>query len=157
MGQYLSLKELKPIVEQAKSKGKTVVFGNGFFDLIHVGHIRYLKGAKDLGDILIVGVNDDASVVTLGKRSSVVTPLDERAEIVSSICSVDYVVSFSEPTVERLLRELQPHIHAKGTDYTPETVPEREVVRSYGGRVAIVGDPKDHSTTNIIKAIKGTE
>ena len=156
MGRYLTVEELKPIVEEEKQKGKTVVFGNGFFDLLHVGHVRYLKGAKDLGDILIVAINDDASVLTLGKRRSVITPLAERAEIVASICHVDFVVSFSEPTVEKLLRELKPDIHAKGTDYTAETVPEREVVRSYGGRVAIVGDPKEHSTTNIIKAIKGT-
>jgi D-glycero-beta-D-manno-heptose 1-phosphate adenylyltransferase len=154
MGKYLSITELKPIVEGLKRSGKTVVFGNGFFDLIHVGHVRYLKAAKELGDVLIVGINDDASVVTLGKRSSVITPLEERAEILCSICHVDYVVSFTEPTVERLLLELKPHVHAKGTDYTPETVPEGAIVRSYGGRVEIVGDPKDHSTRNIIEAVK---
>jgi len=157
MGRYLTIEELKPIVAKERQKGKTVVFGNGLFDLIHVGHIRYLKAAKDLGDILIVGLNDDVSVAAQGKRGAAITPLSERAEIIASICHVDYVVSFGEPTVERLLLELKPHIHAKGTDYTPETVPEGHVVRSYGGRVAIVGDPKEHSTTNIIKAIKGTE
>lgn len=154
MGTYLALEKLKPLIEQEKARGKKIVFGNGFFDLIHVGHIRYFKGAKALGDILVVGINDDASVVTLGKRSSIITPLAERAEILSSICYVDYVVSFSEPTVERLLLELKPDVHAKGTDYTPETVPERDIVRSYGGEVAIVGDPKDHSTRGIIEAVR---
>jgi rfaE bifunctional protein nucleotidyltransferase chain/domain len=136
------LDELKGIVEKEKKAGKKVVFGNGCFDIVHVGHVRYLKGAKDLGDILIVAVNDDSSVTGLGKRKEVVTPAAERAEIISAIDCVDYVVLFGESTVENLLSTLKPHIHAKGTDYTD------------GGKVAIVGDPKDHSTRDIIRTIK---
>ncbi|OPY76983.1 MAG: Bifunctional protein HldE [Syntrophorhabdus sp. PtaU1.Bin153] len=151
------LADLKDIIETEKGQGKRVVFGNGCFDLIHVGHIRYLQGAKALGDILIVAVNDDSSVTGLGKRKQVVTPAAERAEIVAAIEGVDYVIIFSEPTVEHLLRVLRPDIHAKGTDYSEESVPERDVVLSYGGRVAIVGDPKDHSTRDIIQSIKGLE
>jgi rfaE bifunctional protein nucleotidyltransferase chain/domain len=148
------LGKLREIIEAAKGKGKTVVFSNGCFDLLHVGHVRYLRGAKALGDILIVAVNDDASVASLGKRKQVVTPAPERAEIVSAIDAVDYVITFSDSTVENLLRTLKPHIHTKGTDYTEDTVPEREVVHAYGGRVAIVGDPKDHSTTGLIETIR---
>ena len=155
MGRVIgSLDELKRIIDVQKAAGKRVVFGNGCFDIVHVGHVRYLKGAKELGDILIVAVNDDSSVTGLGKRKEVVTPADERAEIISALDCVDYVILFGEPTVENLLRTLKPHIHAKGTDYTEDNVPERNIVISYGGRVAIVGDPKDHSTRDIIKNIK---
>ena len=155
MGQWIhSLDDLKGIVEEERRKGKKIVFGNGCFDLLHVGHVRYLAGARALGDILIVAVNDDESLISLGKRKSVITPAVERAEILAALSAVDYVITFSEPTVERLLRELRPDIHAKGTDYTAETVPEREIVRSYGGEVAIVGDPKDHSTRDIIEVVR---
>ena len=155
MGQIIrELAELKRIIDEEKERGRKVVFGNGCFDLLHVGHVRYLKGAKALGDVLIVAVNDDSSVTGLGKRKQVVTPARERAEIIAAIEGVDYVILFSEPNVESLLRILQPHIHAKGTDYTEESVPEGEIVRAYGGRVAIVGDPKDHSTRDLIKNIK---
>jgi D-glycero-beta-D-manno-heptose 1-phosphate adenylyltransferase len=155
MGQIIKeLAQLKDILEIEKKKGKRIVFGNGCFDILHVGHIRYLKGAKELGDILIVAVNDDASVTGLGKRKQVVTPAAERVEIISSLECVDYVITFREPTVEHLLLELKPHIHAKGTDYTENNVPERNIVLSYGGKVAIVGDPKDHSTRDIITLIK---
>jgi rfaE bifunctional protein nucleotidyltransferase chain/domain len=155
MGQVIKgLAELKNIIEKEKANGKKVVFGNGCFDLLHVGHIRYLKGAGELGDVLIVAVNDDSSITGLGKRKQVVTPALERAEIISAIECVDYVVIFSDPTVENLLLTLKPDIHAKGTDYTEDTVPERDIVLSYGGRVAIVGDPKDHSTRDLIKTIK---
>lgn len=158
MGQIIrELAELKRIIDEEKERGRKVVFGNGCFDLLHVGHVRYLKGAKALGDVLIVAVNDDSSVTGLGKRKQVVTPARERAEIIAAIEGVDYVILFSEPNVESLLRILQPHIHAKGTDYTEETVPEGEIVRAYGGRVAIVGDPKDHSTRDLIKTIKELE
>jgi rfaE bifunctional protein nucleotidyltransferase chain/domain len=158
MGQVINeLAELKNIIEGEKKKGKTIVFGNGCFDLLHVGHIRYLKGAKALGDILIVAINDDSSVTGLGKRKQVVTPVRERAEIVSAIDCVDYVIIFSEPNVEKLLLTLKPDIHAKGTDYTEGNVPERDIVLSYGGRVSIVGDPKDHSTRDMIKVIKSLE
>lgn len=155
MGQIVKkLDELKSIVEKEKNQGKKIVFGNGCFDLLHVGHVRYLKGAKALGDVLIVAVNDDSSVMGLGKRKRVVTPAPEWAEIIAALEGVDYVILFSDPNVENLLRTLQPHIHAKGTDYTEESVPEGRIVRDYGGRVAIVGDPKDHSTRDLIKAIK---
>jgi len=155
MGKVINnLAELKEIIGQEKQKGKKVVFGNGCFDILHVGHVRYLKGAKELGNVLIVAVNDDSSVTGLGKRKKVVTPARERAEIIAAIDCVDYVIIFSEPTVENLLRTLQPHVHAKGTDYTEENVPERAIVHSYGGKVAIVGDPKDHSTRDLIKTIK---
>jgi len=155
MGQIIDTPEtLKRIVENEKAAGKKIVFGNGCFDLLHVGHVRYLRGAKALGDILIVAVNDDDSVTGLGKRKKVVTPAAERAEIIASLDSVDYVILFREATVENLLRTLKPDIHAKGTDYTEESVPEKEIVRSYGGRVAIVGDPKDHSTRDLIQSIK---
>ena len=158
MGQWIrDLDKLRGIVEKERRKGKKIVFGNGCFDLLHVGHVRYLQAAKALGDILIVGVNDDDSLVSLGKRNSVITPLEERIEIVAALGCVDYVVAFREPTVERLIRELRPDIHAKGTDYTVETVPERDVVRAYGGKVAIVGDPKNHSTRDIIELVRHLE
>ncbi|HME43075.1 MAG TPA: adenylyltransferase/cytidyltransferase family protein [Syntrophorhabdales bacterium] len=156
MGEYIrDHLELKRIIDGERSKGRKIVFGNGCFDLLHVGHIRYLTGAKSLGDVLVVALNDDASVVGLGKRKVVFTPLDERVEIVSALRYVDYVTTFSEPTVENLLRLLKPDFHAKGTDYTEDTVPERDIVKEYGGRVAIVGDPKDHSTRDIIARLAG--
>jgi D-glycero-beta-D-manno-heptose 1-phosphate adenylyltransferase len=151
-----NLEELRNIIEEERKQGKRIVFGNGCFDLLHVGHVRYLKGAKELGQILIVAVNDDSSVAGLGKRKQVVTPASERAEIVSAIDGVDYVIIFSESTVENLLLVLKPDIHAKGTDYREDSVPERNIVLSYGGKVAIVGDPKDHSTRDIIASIKQT-
>ena len=155
MGKIIeNLDELKGLIDAEKSAGKKIVFGNGCFDILHVGHVRYLKGARELGDILIVAVNNDSSVTGLGKRKEVVTPANERAEIISALDCVDYVILFGEPTVENLLRTLQPDIHAKGTDYTEDNVPERDIVASYGGKVAIVGDPKDHSTRDIIKTIK---
>ncbi len=155
MGKIIdNLEKLKTIIEREKDRGKKIVFGNGCFDLLHVGHVRYLRGAKALGDILIVAVNDDDSVTGLGKRKKVVTPATERAEIIAALDSVDYVILFHESTVENLLRALKPHVHAKGTDYTEDNVPEKDIVRSYGGRVAIVGDPKDHSTRDLIKTIK---
>ncbi len=158
MGHWIhSLDVLKGIIDEERVKGKRIVFGNGCFDLLHVGHVRYLAAAKALGDILVVAVNDDESLISLGKRASVITPLEERIEILAALSAVDYVIAFKEPTVERLLRELKPHIHAKGTDYTAETVPEREVVRAYGGEVAIVGDPKNHSTRDIIKQVRQME
>jgi D-glycero-beta-D-manno-heptose 1-phosphate adenylyltransferase len=155
MGKYIRDRaRLREILDGEKGKGKKIIFGNGCFDLLHVGHVRYLQGAKALGDILVVAVNDDSSLVTIGKRQAPVTPLVERVEILSALACVDYVTSFSEPTVTELLLELKPHIQAKGTDYTVDTVPERHVVRSYGGDVAIVGDEKNHSTRDIIEQVK---
>jgi D-glycero-beta-D-manno-heptose 1-phosphate adenylyltransferase len=149
----LSLEALKPVVVALKTSGKTVVFANGCFDLLHVGHIRYLQGARKLGDALVVGLNGDESVRQLKGPRRPLMPEDERAEILAAMACVDYVVIFQESTVERLLTVLKPDIQCKGTDYTEATVPEREVVRSYGGRVAIVGDPKDHSTRDLIHEI----
>jgi D-glycero-beta-D-manno-heptose 1-phosphate adenylyltransferase len=155
MGHWIrDIGTLKTIVEEERRRGRKIIFGNGCFDLLHVGHVRYLEAAKALGDVLIVGVNDDRSLISLGKRATVITPVEERAEILAALSAVDYVIAFSEPTVERLLRDLKPDIHAKGTDYTAETIPEREIVRSYGGDVAIVGDPKNHSTRDIIALVR---
>ena len=149
----LPLESLEPVVAALKASGKTVVFANGCFDLLHVGHVRYLQSARQLGDALVVGLNSDESVRQLKGPQRPLMPEDERAEILAALACVDYVVLFEELTVERLLRVLKPDIQCKGTDYTEETVPEREVVRSYGGRVAIAGDPKDHSTRNLIQDI----
>ena len=149
----LPLESLEPVVAALKASGKTVVFANGCFDLLHVGHVRYLQSARQLGDALVVGLNSDESVRQLKGPQRPLMPEDERAEILGALACVDYVVLFQELTVERLLRVLKPDIQCKGTDYTEETVPEREVVRSYGGRVAIAGDPKDHSTRDLIQDI----
>ena len=146
----LSREELIKRVESAREKGARIVFANGCFDVLHVGHVRYLAGARELGDVLVVGVNSDAQVAIQKGVGRPVLPATERAEIVDALEPVTYVTIFDEPTVEQLLLALKPDVHAKGTDYTTETVPERDVVRSYGGQVAIVGDPKDHSTSAII-------
>lgn len=137
-----------------RSRGATIVLANGCFDLIHAGHIRYLQGAKALGDILIVGINSDEHVRGLKGGGRPYMPEHERAEIISSLRCVDFVTIFPEATVTELLLAIKPDFHAKGTDYTVDTVPERETVRSYGGRVAIVGDPKDHSSTELIEAVR---
>ncbi len=136
-----------------RRNGKRIVLANGCFDLFHVGHARYLAGAKELGDFLIVGVNADEEVRKQKGADRPFTPENERAEVISSLRSVDLVTVFPEPTVEELIRAIRPDFHAKGTDYTTETVPERDIVRECGGEVAIVGDPKDHSSTEIIKAV----
>ena len=146
----LNREELIKRVESAREEGARIVFANGCFDVLHVGHVRYLAGARELGDVLIVGVNSDAQVAIQKGAGRPVLPSTERAEIVDALEPVTYVTIFDEPTVEQLLLALKPDVHAKGTDYTTETVPERDVVRSYGGQVAIVGDPKDHSTSAII-------
>jgi len=148
-----TLKELKTIVARARKKGKTIVLANGAFDLLHVGHIRYLKGAKSKGDILVVAVNDDRSTRMLKGKGRPIIPIKERLEILSHISCIDYCASFSGRTVERVIMALRPDIHAKGTDYTKETVPERESVLSYGGTISIVGDPKNHSTSSLISKI----
>jgi D-glycero-beta-D-manno-heptose 1-phosphate adenylyltransferase len=145
--------ELVAHVKQAREKGVRVVLANGCFDILHVGHVRYLAGANALGDLLVVAINSDRQVTALKGSDRPILPEAERAEIVASLEMVDLVTIFEEPTVEALLRALKPDIHAKGTDYTEDTVPERDVVRSYGGRVAIVGDPKDHSTSEIISRL----
>jgi D-glycero-beta-D-manno-heptose 1-phosphate adenylyltransferase len=151
----LNREELLARVQEARSAGARIVFANGCFDVLHVGHVRYLAGARELGDVLVVGINSDPQVEQLKGAGRPIMPAAERAEIVAALESVTYVTIFHEPTVEQLLLTLKPDVHAKGTDYTEETVPERAVVRSYGGRVAIVGDPKDHSTSEILTRLGG--
>jgi rfaE bifunctional protein nucleotidyltransferase chain/domain len=151
----LERNELAERVGQLRAEGAAVVFANGCFDLFHVGHLRYLEGAAALGDVLVVAINSDRQARELKGEGRPFTPENERAEIVAALKCVDFVTIFDEPTVEELLLALKPDFHAKGTDYTVDTVPEREVVRSYGGTVAIVGDPKDHSSTEIIERLSG--
>ncbi|HZM98384.1 MAG TPA: adenylyltransferase/cytidyltransferase family protein [Pyrinomonadaceae bacterium] len=151
----LNREELIERVAAAREAGEKIVFANGCFDVLHVGHVRYLAGARELGDILIVGINSDQQVALQKGAGRPVLPASERAEIVAALESVTYVTIFNEPTVDELLLALKPDVHAKGTDYTTDTVPERDVVRSYGGQVAIVGDPKDHSTSAIIARLGG--
>jgi len=153
IAKFKNLKELESIVKDLKEKGERIVLANGCFDIIHVGHIRYLTGAKSLGDILIVAINDDESTKKLKGNGRPIMPEKERVEIISAFECVDYVTLFSELNVENILLSLKPHIHAKGTDYSLYTVPERETVKSYGGKVAITGDPKDHSSKTIIESI----
>lgn len=141
--------------QAARKNGACVVFANGCFDVLHVGHVRYLEAARALGDLLIVGVNSDDQARSLKGDGRPLLPQDQRAELVASLEAVDLVTIFAEPTVEQLLLVLKPDIHAKGTDYTEDSVPERDVVRSYGGRVAIVGDPKNHSSSEIIDKLAG--
>jgi rfaE bifunctional protein nucleotidyltransferase chain/domain len=136
-----------------RKRGAKIVLANGCFDLFHVGHIRYLAGAKELGDILIVGINSDAQVRKLKGANRPFISEAERAEIISALSFVDYVTIFDEPTVTELIRAVRPDFHAKGTDYTTKTVPEREIVKEYGGQTAIVGDSKDHSSTDLIKLV----
>jgi len=155
MNNVLDREELVQRVAAARKSGARVVLANGCFDVLHVGHVRYLEGARKLGDVLIVGINSDEQVALQKGAGRPVLTARERAEIVAALESVTYVTIFDEPTVEQLLLALKPDVHAKGTDYTAETVPERDVVRSYGGRVAIVGDPKDHSTSEIISRLGG--
>jgi len=154
MGQVLTESELTARVAQDRRDGRSIAFANGCFDILHVGHVRYLEGAAREADRLIVAINDDGSVRALKGEGRHVMPAAERAELVAALRSVDYVVTFSEPNVERLLLQLKPDVHCKGTDYTVETVPERETVKSYGGRVAIVGDPKDHSTKDVLGKLR---
>jgi rfaE bifunctional protein nucleotidyltransferase chain/domain len=149
----LNLDDAAGLVESWRSAGKRVVLANGCFDLLHVGHVRYLHGAKALGDVLLVALNGDASVRRLKGPGRPLMTEGERAEIVAALAPVDGVVVFDEDTVDGLVSRLRPDVHAKGTDYTEDSVPEREIVRATGGRVAIAGDPKDHSTRDLIRTI----
>ena len=149
----LTESQLAAAVARDRAAGLTVALANGCFDLLHVGHVRYLRGAAAEADRLIVAVNDDRSVAALKGPGRPILTAADRAELVAAIRGVDYVVVFGEPTVERLLRLLTPDVHCKGTDYTVETVPERAVVRAYGGRTAIVGDPKSHSTRDLLSRL----
>jgi len=142
--------ELAARVAEWRRKGEQVVLANGCFDLLHVGHVRYLRGAKALGGKLVVAMNSDSSTRRLKGEGRPVMPEAERAEIVAALADVDAVVIFDEPDVRALISEIHPDVQAKGTDYTRDSVPERDEVRAYGGRVEIVGDPKDHSTTEIL-------
>jgi D-glycero-beta-D-manno-heptose 1-phosphate adenylyltransferase len=143
--------EVRERVEQWRHAGERIILANGNFDLLHVGHVRYLRGAKELGGKLVVAVNSDESVRALKGDGRPVMPAEERAEIVAALADVDAVVIFSELDVRALIREIRPDIQAKGTDYTMGSVPERDAVAEYGGRVAIVGDSKNHSTSEIIR------
>ena len=147
----LSREELHRRAEKWRRAGERVTLANGNFDLLHVGHVRYLRGAKELGGRLVVAINSDESVRRLKGEGRPIMPEQERAEIVAALADVDAVVIFPELDVRAIIREIQPDIQAKGTDYTAESVPERDAVAEYGGRVAIVGDPKNHSTSEIIR------
>ena len=144
--------QLKDRVAEWRQSGKRITLANGCFDLLHVGHVRYLRAAKQLGDRLIVAVNSDESVKALKGPGRPLMPAEERAEILAALADVDAVVVFPEPDVRSLIRELRPDIQAKGTDYTPDTVPERDTVLEYGGRVEIVGDAKAHSVSELIRS-----
>ena len=148
----LTRPQLRSQVEQWRGSGERITLANGNFDLLHVGHVRYLHGAKALGGKLVVAINSDESVRALKGEGRPIMPAHERAEIVAALADVDAVVIFPELDVRALIREVRPDIQAKGTDYTAESVPERDTVEEYGGRVEIVGDPKNHSTSEIIRA-----
>ena len=150
MGRIVTDAELFSLLHADRQAGRTIAFANGCFDVLHVGHTRYLDGASREADRLVVAINDDESVRRLKGRGRPILPAPARAELVAALRVVDYVIIFPELTVERLLVTLQPDVHCKGTDYTADTVPERDVVRRYGGRIAIVGDPKDHSTRELL-------
>ncbi len=149
--------ELVDAVARDRAEGRTIALANGCFDLLHVGHTRYLQSAAAEADRLVVAVNDDDSVAALKGKGRPVQPAADRAELVAAIRDVDYVVVFGDLTVERLLRLLKPDVHCKGTDYTIDSVPERAVVLAYGGRTAIVGDPKQHNTRELLVRIRATD
>ena len=153
MGKVLTRASLIEAVAAERRQGRTVAFANGCFDLLHVGHVRYLEGAAQEADVLVVALNDDASVRVLKGAGRPILDDASRAELVAALRCVDYVVVFPEPTVGPLLEALRPDVHCKGTDYTVDTVPERAIVAAYGGRTAIVGDPKDHSTRDLIARV----
>ncbi len=156
MGRVVQEDELVAAVGDDRAAGLTVAFANGCFDVLHVGHVRYLADAAAQADRLVVAINDDTSVRQLKGAGRPIMSAADRAEMIAALESVDYVVTFSDPDVNRLLMLLKPDVHCKGTDYTPETVPERETVHAYGGRIAIVGDPKDHSTRDLVARVKSS-
>lgn len=155
MNKLKSLAELKSILAREKKNGKKIVLANGCFDLIHVGHVRYLRGAADRGDVLVVALNSDRSVRALKGPGRPLMPQAERAEMLSALECVDYITIFRELNVEKVLRALRPDVHAKGSDYTVRTVPERETVKALGGEVFIAGGPKVRSTRDVIKLVAG--
>jgi rfaE bifunctional protein nucleotidyltransferase chain/domain len=154
MGEILHRRDVATWADKQRQKGEPITLANGCFDLLHVGHVRYLQGAKALGGKLIVAVNSDSGVHGLKGPGRPAMPEAERAEIIASIGCVDAVVLFDEPDVRALIREIRPNVQAKGTDYTRETVPERDEMAAIGGRVEIVGDPKDHSTTELLRTME---
>jgi len=154
LSKIVSRERLRELLQQRRRAGAKLVLANGCFDTLHVGHVRYLEGARREGDILVVAVNSDSSVCHLKGPGRPILPGSARAELVAAIRAVDYVVLFSEPNVETLLEFLRPDVHAKGTDYAPETVPERATAARLGIRVAIVGDPKDHSTRDFLDSVR---
>ena len=156
MGRVVTEQELVHLVQADRAAGRSVAFANGCFDVLHVGHTRYLASASAEADRLVVAINDDRSVRALKGSGRPILSAADRAEIVAALEGVDYVVTFADADVNRLLTLLRPDVHCKGTDYTPDTVPERQTVLSYGGRIAIVGDPKDHSTRDLLARIKST-
>jgi len=156
VGKVVRRDELVERVAAARRAGQTIAVANGCFDLLHVGHIRYLESAAQEADLLVVAINDDPSVRQLKGAGRPILPASDRAELVAALRSVDYVVTFPEVTVGPLLEALRPDVHCKGTDYTVDSVPEREIVKAYGGRTAIVGDPKDHSTRDLLARIAGS-
>lgn len=147
--------EAAALAERLRAEGKRIVLANGCFDLLHVGHVRYLEGARALGDVLFVGINADAAVARLKGEGRPVMPAAERAELLAALRPVDHVVVFDEDTADRLVARLRPHVHAKGTDYTARSVPEAGTARAVGAEVAIAGDPKSHSTRDLIARIRG--
>ena len=153
MAALVSLEEAERLASAWRRAGKRIVLANGCFDLLHVGHVRYLRSARALGDALVVGLNSDAAVRRLKGPGRPLMPVAERAELLGALSAVDAVVVFDADTADVLVSRLRPDVHAKGTDYTAETVPEREAVAAAGGRVAIAGDPKDHSTKDMIATI----
>jgi len=153
VGEILAREALADRLRDERARGRTIAFANGCFDILHVGHVRYLSAAAQEADVLVVAINDDASVKTLKGENRPILAAEHRAELVAALRGVDYVVVFPEPTVAPLLDLLRPDVHCKGTDYTVDTVPERETVNAYGGRIAIVGDPKNHSTRDLLARI----
>jgi rfaE bifunctional protein nucleotidyltransferase chain/domain len=149
----VNLAEAAALAERLRGERKRIVLANGCFDLLHVGHIRYLRAARRLGDVLFVGINSDAAVARLKGPGRPLLSVAERVEMLTALRDVDHVVVFEEDTADRLVAQLRPDIHAKGTDYTPDSVPEGATVRALGGQVAVVGDPKDHSTRALIARI----
>jgi rfaE bifunctional protein nucleotidyltransferase chain/domain len=154
LGTVLSEKELVDAVARDRTAGRTIAFANGCFDLLHVGHVRYLQAAAKEADRLVVAVNDDRSATALKGPGRPIIAAADRAELVAGLRGVDYVTVFSDTNVERLLALIKPDVHCKGTDYSIETVPERAVVRAYGGRIAIVGDAKSHSTRDLVARLQ---
>ena len=148
-----TLEELESILRKEKAQGRVVVMANGCFDLLHVGHVRYLEAAREHGDLLVVAINSDDSVRSLKGPGRPMVPQEERLELVAALEAVDYVFLFEDPTLDKVLLRLKPHVQAKGTDYTEESVPERDTVLSYGGKVVICGDPKDHSSSEMVKRL----